>query len=258
LVIRTTIKAMSHPQDIDLPDYDSAFAVQQATAAGGDTDTEMTDVSGSSSSSPHRPLSPLDPSTPLYTRNPPRNCDIPAAHLIDLTKELTREGGPLPIAGPYLDIDISKTLALMLDRFQNQNQRFFRLRYAINYLHQGLTPTCKYPGCKSRCRIVDHNLETLTPKMLQPDGAAHLRYIVSDKEHAVFLSVSCNHDDWKPTFAWSSKSVGFRANPVTSTVTYERWATREFFFSRQRDTNPYPGMINAPILSRKDRRKTKG
>jgi hypothetical protein len=236
---------MSHPQDIPMPDYD--YAMFQAELAGGDTDHDE-----EMSEAPSPP--PASPPMPLYNNNP-ISFDIPASHTIDLTNELTRPGGPLPISGPYFDIDISKTLKLMLEAYQQKGQRFFRLKFAINYLSQGFYPACKYPGCTSRCKIVDHDLKVLSWKKLQSGGEDHLKYVVTDKEHAAFLSVSCKHDDWTPSFMWKTRVVGFMANPVVETKTYERWATPEFFFHRQRDSDNFPGMVSGPILSRRERRE---
>jgi hypothetical protein len=237
---------MSHPQDIPMPDYDHAYAMFQAELAGGDTDDGMSEAPS--------PL-PASPPMPLYNGNPPHCFDIPPSHTIDLTNELTRPGGPLPISGPYFNVDISKTLKLMLEAYRLKGQRFFRLKFAINYLSQGFSPACKYPGCTSRCRIVDHDLKVLTWKKLQSGGEDHLKYVVTDKEHPAFLSVSCNHDDWTPSFMWKIRVVGFMANPVVETKTYERWATPEFFFHRQRDADNFPGMVSGPILSRRERRE---
>lgn len=241
---------MSHPQDLDIPmpDYDSAYdnayARFQAELAGGDTDPddEMTDA-------------PADPAMPLYNRNPPHSFQIPPAHMIDLTNELTRPGGPLPISGPFFDVDIGKTLNLMLAAYQQKGQRFYRLEFAVNYLSQGFSPTCKHPGCSSRCRIVDHDLKVLSSRKLAPGGEDHLRFVVTDKEHPVFLCVPCSHENWTPSFEWKKKAVGFMPNPVVETKTYERWATPEFFFSRQRDVDNFPGMVQGPILSRRERRQ---
>ncbi|KAH0378138.1 hypothetical protein KCU92_g8873, partial [Aureobasidium melanogenum] len=237
---------MSHPSDIQMPDYDNAYALFQAELVGGDTDvdTEM------SEDSPARQSDSPDPSKPLYNGTPPHNFDIPLAHQIDLTSELTRPGGPLPISGPFYDIDIAKTMNLMLQRHQQKGERFFRLKWAINYLSQGFYPACKYPGCTSRCRIVDHNLKVLTWKKLQPGGEDHLRYVITDKEHAAFLCVSCHHENFMPSFMWKTRVVGFMADPVVETKTYERWATPEFYFNRARDTDASPGMVSGPILSR--------
>jgi hypothetical protein len=234
---------MSHPQDIPMPDYDYAHTLFQAELAGGDTnhDDGMADI-------------PADPPMPLYNKTPPHSFNIPQAHTIDLTNELTRPGGPLPISGPFFNIDIGKTLNLMLQAYQQKGQRFYRLKYAINYLSQGFYPACKYPGCIPRCRIVDHELKILTWKKLQPGGEDHLRFVITDKEHAAFLCVACNHENWTPSFMWQTKAVGFMADPVAETQTYERWATPEFFFSRQRDVDNFPGMISGPILSRRERR----
>ncbi|KAG9943915.1 hypothetical protein KCU85_g8340, partial [Aureobasidium melanogenum] len=236
---------MSHPSDIQMPDYDNAYAIFQAELAGGDTDvdTEMGD-----NSSPE-PAELPDPSLPLYNGAPPHNFDIPLAHQIDLTSELTRPGGFLPISGPFFDIDITKTMELMLQRYQQKGERFFRLKWAVNYLSQGFYPACKYPGCTSRCRIVDHNLKVLTWKKLQPGGEDHLRYVTTDKEHPVFLCVSCKHENFMPSFMWKTRVVGFMADPVVEIKTYERWATPDFFFNRQRDTEAFPGMVSGPILS---------
>lgn len=230
-----------------MPDYDSAYdnayALFQAELAGGDTDPdEMTEVQ-------------TDPPMPLYNRNPPHSFQIPPAHLIDLTNELTRLGGPLPIAGPFFDVDIGKTLNLMLAAYQQKGQRFYRLKFAVCYLSQGFTPSCKYPGCTSRCRIVDHDLKVLSSKKLAPGGEDHLRFVITDKEHPAFLCVSCSHENWTPSFEWKKKAVGFMENPVVETKTYERWATPEFFFSRQRDVDNFPGMVSGPILSRRERRE---
>lgn len=246
---------MSHPSDIEMPDYDNAYALFQAEIAGGDTDgdTEMSESSPTTNSTGGS-VDPPDPSVPLYNNVSPHNFDIPLAHQIDLTSELFRPGGPLPISGPYFDIDITKTMRLMLERHQQNGERFFRLKWAINYLSQGFVPACKYPGCTSRCRLVDHNLKVLTCKKLQPGGEDHLRYVVTDKEHAAFLCVSCNHENFMPSFMWKTRVVGFLPDPVAETKTYERWATPEFFFNRARDTDAFPGMVNGPILSRRERR----
>lgn len=246
---------MSHPSDIEMLDYDSAYALFQAELVSGDTDvdTEMGESSPSSNSTGGS-VHPPEPSVILYNNAPPHNFDIPLAHQIDLTSELTRPGGPLPISGPYFDIDIAKTLNLMLERHQQNGERFFRLKWAINYLSQGFYPACKYPGCTSRCKIVDHNLKVLTWKKLQPGGEDHLRYVVTDKEHAAFLCVSCSHEHFMPSFMWKTRVVGFMADPVAETQTYERWATPEFFFNRARDSNAFSGMVSGPILSRRQRR----
>ncbi|KAI5240307.1 hypothetical protein E4T43_06165 [Aureobasidium subglaciale] len=245
--LQATTAAMLHPQDIDMPDYDYAFdntgAVALAEAVGGDTDgdTDMSESPESSISSPAGPLSPpADPTLPLYNSNPPHSFDIPANHLIDLTSELTRPGGPLPILGPYFDIDIKQTLDMMFQRLQQNGQRFYRLKYAINYLSQGFYPTCKYPGCTSRCRIVDHELDILTWKSLQSGGENYLRYVTSDKEHAAFLSVSCSHDNWTPSFMWKTRVVGFMPDPVAETQTFERWTTPAYFYNRHRDSENFP------------------
>ncbi|KAI4716949.1 hypothetical protein E4T48_06858 [Aureobasidium sp. EXF-10727] len=230
---------MSHPGDIQMPDYDNAYALFEAELAGGDTDTEMGEGSPATSSSPG-PTDPPNPSVPLYNNTPPHHFDIPIAHTIDLTSELTRPGGPLPIPGPYFDIDITKTLDLMLARHQQTGQRFFRLKWAINYLSQGFYPACKYPGCTSRCKIVDHDLKVLTWKKLQPGGEDHLRYVTTDKEHAAFLCVSCCHENWMPSFMWMTRVVGFMADPVVEVKTFERWSTPEFFFNRARDGDAFP------------------
>ncbi|KAI4756540.1 hypothetical protein E4T52_11395 [Aureobasidium sp. EXF-3400] len=226
-----------------MPDYDHAYALFQAELAGGDTDpdTEMSEAS------PEPPMS-------LYNGNPPHSFDIPASHTIDLTNELTRPGGPLPISGPFFHIDIAKTLNLMLERYQQKGQRFSRLRFAVNYLSQSFYPACKYPGCTSRCKIVDHELKALSWKGLQSGGKDHLNYVITDKEHAAFLCVSCNHDDWTPSFMWKNRVVGFMADPVVEVQTFERWSTPQFFFNRQRDTDNFPGMVSGPILSRRERR----
>jgi hypothetical protein len=239
---------MSHPGDLPMPDYDHAYALFQAELAGSDTDHD----SGTSEASPPPPPSPP---RPLYNNNPPHSFDIAPSHTIDLTNELTRPGGPLPISGPFFDVDIAKTLKLMLEAYQQKGQRFYRLKYAINYLSQGFSPACKYPGCTSRCRIFDHELKNLTWKKLQPEGEDHARFVITDKEHAAFLSVSCHHDDWTPSFMWKTRVVGFMADPVVETKTYERWATPEFFFHRQRDSDNFPGMVSGPILSRRERRE---
>ncbi|KAK5999629.1 hypothetical protein QM012_005286 [Aureobasidium pullulans] len=249
---------MSHPADIEMPDYDSAYALFQAELAGGDTDgdTEMGEGSFSlSSSSLPGSNSPPEPSVPLYNNIPPHSFDIPLAHQIDLTSELTRPGGPLPLSGPYFDIDITQTLNLMLDRYQKNGERFFRLKWALNYLSQGFYPACKYPGCTSRCRIVDHNLKVLSWKRLQAGGEDHLRYVVTEKEHAVFLCVSCRHENFMPSFMWKTRVVAFMADPVVETKTYERWATPEFFFNRARDaTSEFAGLVGGTVLSRRERR----
>jgi hypothetical protein len=102
---------MSHPHDIPMPDYDHAHALFQAELTGGDTDhdSEMSEAS---------PPPPHSPPRPLYNNNPPHSFDIAPSHTIDLTNELTRPGGPLPISGPFFDVDIAKTLKLMLEAYQ--------------------------------------------------------------------------------------------------------------------------------------------
>ncbi|CAD0093506.1 unnamed protein product [Aureobasidium vineae] len=232
-----------------MPDYDNDYALFQAEFAGGDTDTEMGEGSPATSSSPC-PAEPPNPSI-LYNNIPPHDFDIPIAQTIDLTSELTRPGGPLPISGPYFNIDITKTLDLMLARHQQKGQRFFRLKWAMNYLSQGFYPACKYPGCTSRCRIVDHDLKVLTCKKLQPDGEDYMRYVTTDKEHAAFLCVSCVHENWMPSFMWKTRVVGFMANPVVEVKTFERWSTPEFFFNRARDTDAFPEAVTATSVLNK-------
>jgi hypothetical protein len=202
------------------PDNGNANAITQAQALGGDTDSD-----GSPQQNPRSTnTSPSPPPNPPIYNNTPNSFDIPSDALIPLQNDINRLGGPAPIPGPFWTINITQTLTLMQQhQQQNPTHQFFRLKWALKNLHQGLMPTCRFPFCTSRCRIVDHNLKPLNKLSLL---ASTNTYNCSEKEHAVFLSSSCFHGhDWIPQFAWTRRTVAFCVDPVAAEMTYSRWMT---------------------------------
>lgn len=191
---------------INLPSWDDAFAIQRAVSAGGDTDTD-TDSDMANTSDTSTTPSPPHPSF-----------DIPANSLIYLNADLSK-----PNAASTMVIS-THTVKLMREAGFKEGTSFYRLKWAVKYLSQGYVVACKHPVCQERCRLVNHDLTPLKRHMLGD-------YDLSQREHAVFLSVDHTHEGSNPQFMWIKRSV--RINPEVTVATYQRWITDEHVFSEE-------------------------